>query len=136
MTITDQKQLESLLNAGIFDRPMLTVDVQLPGRNEIENQLLASKLNRYYNACGCGDGKFFIVLALIVFFAQGLGRGDLTWSWYYAGVAFLYCLAGAFIGKTWGQLRAYHKLRKTIREELAKTPSDEVVGSLSPDPSG
>ena len=120
LTITNVEELESLLSVRILDRPVTKVIVRITGQDDIENQLLEYKINRYYNACGCGEGKFFIVLALMGFFIQGFVQAQLSWSWYNAGIAFLYCLGGAFIGKAWGQLNAYFKLRKSIREALKK----------------
>lgn len=120
ITITRIEELESLLAVRILDRPTAKVVIRLAGQNEVENQLLEYKINRYHNACGCGEGKFFIVVALGAFFIQGFVQKHLFWSWYNARIAFLYCLAGAFIGKVWGQLYAYFKLRKTIREALSK----------------
>ncbi|GEM_PF-1571449 len=119
-TITSVEELESLLAVRVLERPATKVIIRLAGQDDIENQLLEYKINRYYNACGCGEGKFFIVLALMGFFIQGFVQAQLSWSWYNAGIAFLYCLGGAFIGKAWGQIQAYFKLRKSIREALSK----------------
>ena len=127
LAITRVEELESLLAVRVLDRPTTKVVIQLAGQDEVENQLLEYKINRYYNACGCGEGKFFIVLALMVFFIQGFVQAQLTWSWYNAGIAFLHCLAGAFLGKAWGQLNAYFKLRKTVRAALPKLQPNVMV---------
>ncbi|MGK6352071.1 hypothetical protein [Parapedobacter sp. DT-150] len=120
VTVTNVEQLRSLLRVRVFERPPMQVTIQLDSQDDVENELLESKINRYYNACGCGEGKFFVVLALAAFFIKGAAQAHFSWSWYHAGVAFLYCLGGAFIGKAWGQVNAYLKLRKSIREALSK----------------
>jgi hypothetical protein len=84
-------------------------DVQIGWENDI---------NRLYNACGCGEGKFFVFLGFVLFILQSGYNHTLSITWKNAGIAFLYCLAGAALGKLIGKYRAYLKLRKKIADQL------------------
>lgn len=88
---------------------MVDPDVQIGWENDI---------NRLYNACGCGVGKFFVFLGFVIFGVQSWYYDTLSITWKNAGIAFLYCLAGAALGKLVGKYRAYLKLRRTISSLL------------------
>lgn len=87
--------------------------------DSIDNQLTTeweNKINRYYKACGCGEGKSFV----LIFFLAGMGKLYLEDAFYFSlshfTSVFLMCLLGAFIGKAYGKFRAFLRLRKVIGE--------------------
>lgn len=79
-----------------------------------------SAINRHYNACGCGEGKFFVFLGFAVYCVTLWKQQQFYVSWEHAGYAFLYAIAGAAIGKIYGKFRAYLKLKKMILKILSQ----------------
>lgn len=116
--INGPEQLRYLLSAHAVFRRYMKVTVNLSHMDDDEKKRTESILNRYYNACGCGEGKFFVFLAFVAFIVQAYSSHSLYWSWANVGMGFLYCMAGAFIGKAIGLLLAQIKLRKKVRELL------------------
>ena len=57
---------------------------------------------------------------VFVFFLLGMGwkyfNGQLFLTWPTVGFVFLMCLLGAFLGKTFGQLLAFRKLKTVINQ--------------------
>jgi hypothetical protein len=77
-----------------------------------------NRINRYYKACGCNEGKFFVFLFFLLFIVNSYVNHTLTWSWQNAGIGFLYCMAGAVAGKGYGLIIAWWNLRKVVRSIL------------------
>lgn len=74
------------------------------------------KINRYYKACGCGEGKFFVFVFFLFAIAWKHSKKELLLSWRTFSFVFLMCLLGAFLGKAYGQYFAFRKLKRIIND--------------------
>ncbi len=75
-----------------------------------------NKINRYYKSCGCGEGKVFVLLFLLI----GIGNLYFQNSFYFSISnlisVFITCLIGAFIGKAYGKFMAFIQLKKVVNQ--------------------
>lgn len=94
------------------------IRLELSGLSDTEQTSMERELNTYYNACGCGEGKFFVFLGFAIFCVQAWQQNTLYFSWKNAGIAFLYCMVGAALGKMFGKFRAYLKMKKKVNSIL------------------
>lgn len=115
--------LEALLRAGFLQRPPLRIVARFEHLGTEQNEALSRQLNRYYNACGCGEGRVFVLGALLSWCVYAIANDTFFWSWENAGLAFLWCLAGAFIGKAIGLVLAWRQLRRLVRTQQAVLPT-------------
>lgn len=83
-----------------------------------ERERWESELNGYYYACGCDTGATGLIISLLLggawagyAFSKGILGGGVA-----LGVAFLFAIGGAIVGKVFGQVRANEKLKQIIRE--------------------
>ena len=113
------EDLNSLLHAGFLQRAPLRLKADFAQLGEQENAALSRQLNRYYNACGCGEGRVFVLGALASWCLYAVCTNSFYWSWENAAVAFGWCLAGAFIGKAIGLVHAWFRLRRLVRAHEA-----------------
>lgn len=72
------------------------------------------KINRYYKACGCGEGKFFVFIFFLIAIIWKYNKNELFLSWSTSIFLFGICILGAFIGKAYGQYLAFRKLKRLI----------------------
>lgn len=114
-----REDLNSLLRSGFLQREPLRLQANFAHLDEKENADLSRRLNRYYNACGCGEGRVFVLGALVCWCMYAILTHAFYWSWANAAEAFGWCLAGAFIGKAIGLSRAWLKLRRLVRAHEA-----------------
>lgn len=98
--------------------------VELPALNESQSSLLQSAVNRYMTACGCREGKFSILLAVMLCAAYlwiSSGTVSSAFGWPQIGVIVSAVAIGALAGTAIGLLRARVSLRQTIRK-LHRSP--------------
>lgn len=113
LTITSVDDLHFLLTAKVIFQRNRGIKLSLKELEGERAMMWQNKINRYYKSCGCNEGKFFVFLSLVAFlFVQN----NLDWSWKTAGIGFLYCLAGAFVGKIVGKISAYVSFRRTVKK--------------------
>lgn len=119
LTIRSVEQLHYLLTPQAIFQNYTRIKLQLKDLDERKTTYWENKINRYYKACGCREGKFFVLISLFAFLFTCCRQTGFDWGWKAAGIGFLYCLAGAFVGKIAGKVFAYAHFRKTVKK-LAK----------------
>lgn len=116
--IRDKTELKKLLSVASIFKRYTAIKLEL---HQIDNQVQQqwqTEINRYYGACGCGEGKFFVFLGFLTFMGIAYLNDNLVMSWANCGKAFLFCMAGAVFGKLFGLYRAHLKLKKLIKSIL------------------
>ena len=116
--IRGKADLEKLMSlASVFKR-YTAIKLELDHVENNVQQQWQDKINRYYSACGCDEGKIFVFLGFLTFIVTAYLNDFLIMSWANCGKAFLFCLAGAALGKLFGLYRAHLKLKKLIQSML------------------
>jgi hypothetical protein len=118
LDISSVEGLRGLLSFSAVFRRQNEVRLHLEGVDQKTTADWENRINRYYKACGCNEGKFFVFLFFLGFIVNSYVNHTLTWSWRNAGIGFLYCMAGAVAGKVYGLIIAWWNLRKVVRSIL------------------
>jgi hypothetical protein len=124
LLIQSPEELGKLASITSVFKRYTRVNLNLEGMDADKQKTYEEKINRFYGACGCGEGKFFVLLGFLTFIGYSYSKSSLQFTWLNAGKGFLFCLAGAAVGKLFGLYRAHLKLRKVIREMNSDYPTD------------
>ena len=120
LIIESRSELAGLQKIRSLFKRYNKIELRINGADAATLAKWEAEINRHYNACGCNEGKFFILLALAAYVLKIWLNDDFYFTWKHAGTGFLYCMAGAAIGKFFGKWLAYLKLRKSIGAMLLK----------------
>lgn len=90
------------------------VRLDLKTKDEKFSKEWENKINRYYKACGCGEGKFFVLIFFLSSILYLRINKTLYFSYSNIGFVFLMCLIGAFVGKIIGQFLAHNRLKQAL----------------------
>lgn len=89
--------------------------LEFPQLTEEEQEIYQNKLSLLSRACGCNDGKAFIVVFIlsyaILFVMAGIKIPTHSHGWN----IFLFAFAGAAFGKLFGLIHANVKIQRIIR---------------------
>lgn len=115
-----KKNKKTNLSEIIIDLPNITIE---------ENQKYSAKINKYYFACGCETGTYFMVIAIlsmIILSAFGFIFKDtsLLWSIIYSVI---FVLIFSIIGKLSGLSLAKINLNRTIKKINKKYEQQQRV---------
>lgn len=115
---------------NIFSHRSSPVQLEIKELDDRTKEILENKINRHYNACGCNEGKFFVFLFFLFFIIRSFANNTIQWSWRFAGVAFIYCMIGALVGKIIGKTVAHIKLRTIITRVLEQLRGKDALDAL------
>lgn len=120
LNVSSVEELRGLLSFAAFYRRQHEVRLHLEGMDPNTTGEWENRINRYYKACGCNEGKFFVFLFFLLFIVNSYVNHTLTWSWRNAGIGFLSCIGGALVGKGYGLIVAWWNLRKVVQSILTQ----------------
>jgi hypothetical protein len=121
ISISDRSDIERLLRASppwSLAHPA-RISVQIASVTEEEAKTIEERINRYADACGCGEsGGLIVTVALAygiyAFVTRAHSFGDVV---LHSVIAFV---AAGFAGKVVGMLRAKLRFRRSLRELAAR----------------
>lgn len=117
-TIRSPTELTELKSLRLWFKPYRKINLQIDGVEKSIQTAWEAEINRHYNACGCGEGKFFVLIGFVAFCIVSWPITDFSVTWKDVGITFLCCMVGAATGKLFGKYRAWLKLRKKVSNML------------------
>jgi hypothetical protein len=91
-----------------------TIELDMPELSESETLAYKKQIISYVSACGCGEGKVFIGMAIGIYVFSAVVLSFKSPTSYHLLNGFLFAFGGATVGKFYGLALSYLKLRKLI----------------------
>lgn len=120
--VKNTEMLDELLQKKKYHISNIVID--LPELTIEENQFYSKRINKYYFACGCDTGTYFMVgaflLSLMLFFFNLIlvEMGLFKWIIYSLILILLSAIVGKLVGLTFSKIKLY-KTIKLLKNKIS-----------------